>query len=129
MANSIQNGVYGSALSERDTSLSDKYFGGTETSDFGLDGSSTATTTDASIGIKASDYLGDSADDSSSTSDMFSGVSLGSIASAVKGVASIYDSYNKKQYQDKIFGMEEKRVARQTAKEDKAQAALESAWS
>lgn len=130
MSTAIQNDIYGSALgSGRDTSLSDKFFGGTETSDFGLDSNSTTVSTDTSTGIKASDYLKDSGDVTDNTSNMFSGVSLGSIGSAIKGVAAIYDSYNKKQYQDKIFGMEEKRVNRQIKKEDEAQAALNAAWS
>jgi len=123
--NSVQDGVYGNAIG-RDTSLSDKYFGMQE-QDFGLDASSNIASDSQSLGINAIDYLDDGSSDSS-ISDMFSGVSLGGIGSAVKGVAAVYDSYNKKQYQDKIFGMEEKRVARQVKKEDDAQAALNAAW-
>lgn len=44
---------------------------------------------------------------------------IGAIAGAAAG---IYDAYNKKKYQDKVFGMEEKRVTRETARQDKQQA-------
>lgn len=126
MPNSIQNDVYSKALG-RNTSLTDKFFTGDETTDFGLDGSS-QTIADTSNGIHATDYLGNS-ENTSSFTDMFDGVSLSGAASAIKGVAAIYDSYNKKQYQDKIFGMEEARVNREVAKQKKAQEGLEAAWS
>jgi len=47
---------------------------------------------------------------------------IGAIAGAAAG---IYDAYNKKKYQDKVFGMEEKRVARETERQDKQQGAYE----
>lgn len=58
--------------------------------------------------------------------------SSGNIGSTMQGIgaiagaaAGIYDARNKKKYQDKIFGMEEKRVARETARQDKQQAAYD----
>lgn len=126
---SQENSYYGNAMS-RNSSLIDKFFTGEETTDFGLneERNNLSVNTDGTFGIQAKDYFGDSTD-SNKTSDMLSGISLGGIGSAVKGVASIWEAYNKKEYQDKIFGMEEKRVARQTKKEDDAQAALNAAWS
>lgn len=47
---------------------------------------------------------------------------IGAIAGAAAG---IYDAYNKKKYQDKVFGMEEQRVARATQRQDKQQAAYD----
>ncbi|MDD2267467.1 hypothetical protein [Sulfuricurvum sp.] len=47
---------------------------------------------------------------------------IGAIASAAAGV---YDAYNKKKYQDKVFGMEEARVNRENARQDKQQLAYE----
>jgi len=47
---------------------------------------------------------------------------IGAIAGAAAG---IYDAHNKKKYQDKVFGMEEKRVARETERQDKQQANYE----
>lgn len=47
---------------------------------------------------------------------------IGSIAGAAAGM---YDAYNKKKYQDKVFGMEEKRVKRETERQDKQQAAYD----
>jgi hypothetical protein len=47
---------------------------------------------------------------------------IGAIAGAAAGM---YDAYNKKKYQDKVFGMEETRVARETARQDKQQAAYD----
>jgi hypothetical protein len=44
---------------------------------------------------------------------------IGAIAGAAAG---IYDAHNKKKYQDKVFAMEEKRVARETERQDKQQA-------
>jgi len=133
--NSVQNQTVSSALG-RDNRLSDKYFSGDESSDFGLNSTtSTSSSSDGStFGLNTSDYVGDTSSSSSSFLDTAFdtkniGSTLGGIGSAVKGIASIYDSYNNKEYKDKIFGMEEKRVARQTAKEDKAQAGLEAAWS
>lgn len=43
---------------------------------------------------------------------------IGAIAEAAAG---IYDAHNKKKYRDKVFGMEEKRVARETQRQDKQQ--------
>lgn len=60
------------------------------------------------------------------------GFSLGGVGSTMQGIGAIagaaagmYDAYNKKKYQDKVFGMEEKRVARETARQDKQQAAYD----
>jgi len=47
---------------------------------------------------------------------------IGAIASAAAG---IYDAHNKKKYQDKVFKMEEDRVNRANARQDKQQAAYE----
>jgi len=47
---------------------------------------------------------------------------IGAIATAA---ASVYDAYNKKEYQDKVFKMEEKRVKRETERQDKQQANYE----
>lgn len=47
---------------------------------------------------------------------------IGSIATAAAG---IYDAHNKKKYQDKVFGMEEKRVERETGRQDKQQVAYD----
>ena len=122
------NSYYGNAMS-RDSSLTDKFFTGEDNPDFGINSGNSTSPTDTTSGIKASDYLNDSgSNDSSALTDSLSKVTLGGLGSAVKGVASIWDAYNKKQYQDKVFGMEEKRVARQTKKEDDAQAGLNAAW-
>lgn len=43
---------------------------------------------------------------------------IGSIASAAAG---IYNAYNQKKYQDKLFKMEETRVKRETARQDQQQ--------
>jgi hypothetical protein len=50
------------------------------------------------------------------------GGTLSGIGEIAKAGAMVYDAYNKKKYQDKVFGMEEKRVARETARQDKQQA-------
>ena len=62
-------------------------------------------------------------------STMFDGKNIGGtmqgrgqIATAAAG---IYDAYNKKEYQDKMFGMEEARVKRATERQDKQQANYE----
>lgn len=47
---------------------------------------------------------------------------IGAIAGAAAG---IYDAYNKKKYQDKVFKMEENRVNREIARQDKQQANYE----
>lgn len=44
---------------------------------------------------------------------------IGSIAQAAAG---IYDTHNRKSYQDKVFSMEESRINREKAKQDKQQA-------
>lgn len=60
------------------------------------------------------------------------GFTLGSVGSTMQGIGAIagaaagmYDAYNKRKYQDKVFGMEEQRVARATARQDKQQAAYD----
>lgn len=62
-------------------------------------------------------------------SDMFSKGNIGSTLQgigAIAGVAaSIYDSHNRQKYQDKVFKMEEDRVDRAKARQDKQQAAYE----
>lgn len=130
--NAVQNKTLSSALG-RDTSLSDKYFGGDE-SDFGINTTSSTSSSDGStFGINASEYVGDTTSSSTFLDTAFDskniGSTLGGIGSAIKGVASIYDSYNNKEYKDKIYKLEEDRVNRQVTKEAKAQAALEAAWS
>ena len=131
--NTVQNKTVSSALG-RDTSLSDKYFSGDE-SDFGINTTSSTSSSDGStLGINASDYIEDTSSSSSSFLDTAFdskniGSTLGGIGSAIKGIASIYDSYNNKEYKDKIYKLEEDRVNRQVTKEAKAQAALEAAWS
>lgn len=50
------------------------------------------------------------------------GSTLQGIGALAGAAAGIYDAYNKKKYQDKVFGMEEQRVARATARQDKQQA-------
>lgn len=132
MPNAIQTDIYSKALG-RDASLTDKFFTSDGPTDFGLSSNSTLpANSDGTFGIKASDYVGGTTDTSWSDTAFDSnniGSTLGGIGSAIKGVAGIYDSYNKKQYQDKIFGMEEARVNREVAKQKKAQEGLEAAWS
>lgn len=53
---------------------------------------------------------------------------LGGTAALAKGIGSIWDAYNKKEYQDEMVGMEKARVAREVDKQKKAQAALDKAW-
>ena len=66
---------------------------------------------------------------SKTSSGMFSGDNIGStmqgIGSIATAAAGIYDAHNKKKYQDKVFGMEEQRVARATERQDKQQAAYD----
>lgn len=130
--NAVQNKTLSSALG-RDTSLSDQYFGGDE-SDFGINTTSSTSSSDGpAFGINASDYVEGTTSSPSFLDTAFDskniGSTLGGIGSAIKGVASIYDSYNNKEYKDKIYKLEEDRVNRQVVKEAKAQAALEAAWS
>lgn len=132
MANAIQNKITQDALG-RSNSLSDKYFSGDSTSDFGLGQDTTSAADTGTYGINASDYVADSQTspsflDKAFNSDNF-GVTLGGVGAAIKGVASIYDSYNNKEYKDKIYNLEKNRVDREVAKQEKAQAALEAAWS
>jgi hypothetical protein len=53
------------------------------------------------------------------------GGTLSGIGEIAKAGAAIYDAHNKKKYQDKVFGMEEKRVERETERQDKQQANYE----
>lgn len=55
-------------------------------------------------------------------------VDLGGAAALAKGIGSIWDAYNKKEYQKEIVGMEKERVAREVDKQKKAQSAFDSAW-
>lgn len=61
--------------------------------------------------------------------NMFSADKLGStmqgIGAIAQAAAGIYDMHNKKEYQDKVFSMEEKRVNRANERQDKQQAAYE----
>lgn len=56
------------------------------------------------------------------------GLDLGGLGAITKGIGSIWDAYNKKEYQDEMVGMEKARVAREVDKQKKAQAALDKAW-
>lgn len=53
------------------------------------------------------------------------GGTMQGVAAVASAAAGIYDAYNKKKYQDKVFGMEEKRVARETQRQDKQQASYD----
>jgi len=61
--------------------------------------------------------------------DMFSAGNIGSTLQGGAAIASIaagvYDTHNRKKYQDKVFKMEEERVNRANARQDKQQAAYE----
>lgn len=61
--------------------------------------------------------------------DAFSSENIGGTMQGIGVVAGsaaeIYDAYNKKKYQDKVFGMEEKRVARETDRQDRQQASYD----
>lgn len=61
--------------------------------------------------------------------DAFSGDKIGSTMQGIGAVASaaagVYDTYNKKKYQDKVFGMEEARVSRETDRQDRQQASYD----
>lgn len=57
------------------------------------------------------------------------GFNLGGVGTTIQGIGAVaqaaagfYDAHNKKKYQDKVFGMEEARVARETTRQDKQQA-------
>jgi hypothetical protein len=63
---------------------------------------------------------------SSSKSDWFDLKNIGSIA---QGVGSIWDAYASSQYKKDIVEMEKDRVAREVAKQDKAQKSFDSVWS
>lgn len=53
------------------------------------------------------------------------GSTLGGIGTAVSGAAAIYNAYQTKQYQDKLFKMEKERVDRANERQAKAQANYE----
>lgn len=129
--NELQKQITSDAIG-RDTKMSDLYFSGDE-SDFGLGGTSSTSSADGStFGITASDYVSDTPSSTSFLDTAFDskniGGTLSGIGSAIKGIASIYDSYNNKEYKDKIYKLEKDRVDREVAKQEKAQAGLEAAW-
>lgn len=53
------------------------------------------------------------------------GSTLQGISAIAGAAAGIYDAYNKKKYQDKVFKMEENRVNREVARQDKQQSAYD----
>jgi len=132
MGTLVQNKITTDALG-RNNALSDKYFSGDSTSDFGVDSTPSTSNNNSDFGISASDYVDNTPTSSSFLDTAFDskniGSTLGGVGSAIKGVASIYDSYNNKEYKDKIYKLEEDRVNREIAKQTKAQAGLEAAWS
>lgn len=77
---------------------------------------------DSGLGSSSSSFL-----DKAFSGDNI-GSSLGGIGIITKGVGSIWDAYNKKEYQDEMVSMEKARVAREVDKQTKAQAALDKAW-
>lgn len=50
------------------------------------------------------------------------GTTIQGIAAVAQAAAGFYDAHNRKNYQDKVFKMEEDRVARATQRQDKRQA-------
>ena len=83
----------------------------------------------------ASDFLGKafSTGDKNGITSSDVGKSTGSwdlkgMGSIAQGIGSIWDAYNKKEYQDEMVGMEKARVAREVDKQTKAQKAFDSAW-
>ena len=59
------------------------------------------------------------------------GSTLGGIGTGISGAAAIYNAYQTKQYQDKLFKMEKERVDRANERQAKAQAAYDNSkgWS
>lgn len=53
------------------------------------------------------------------------GSTIQGAAAIAQTAASIYDAHNRKSYQDKVFKMEENRIAREQAKQDRQQAAYD----
>lgn len=96
--------------------------------DFGLEKSS---------GNLQNDYFGENVSNIDTTNTLadkpffdfdLGNMDLKGMGSIAQGIGSIWDAYNKKEYQDEMVGMEKARVAREVDKQTKAQAALDKAW-
>lgn len=127
MSTNVQSSVFKNAGIKRGVPFADDY-DPLAKEDFGLEQSSGNFTNDYFneniSSIDATDTLTNKPLFDFDLGDM----DLKGMGSIAQGIGSIWDAYNKKEYQDEIVKMEKERVNREVAKQAKAQSAFDAAW-
>ena len=125
MSTNVQSSVFKNAGVKRNNKLIDTY----TNEDFNLE-EPLGDELDANIFVDTP--LADSASSSLGDKNFFDfdlgDMDLKGMGSIAQGIGSIWDAYNKKEYQDEIVKMEKDRVNREVAKQAKAQSAFDAAW-
>lgn len=129
MANAVQDSIFQNAgIKRKGTSYLDLY---ENKEDFNIENALSADEVNTAFNNK---FFGTDEGIAPSVADTplfdfdIGDIDLGGAAAIAKGIGSIWDAYNKKQYQEEIVDMEKERVAREVDKQKKAQSAFDSAW-
>ena len=124
MSDTVQSSVFKNAGIKRNNKLIDTY----TNEDFNIE--HIGDEVDGSMFVDT--HLADSVNSSLGDKNFFDfdlgDMDLKGMGSIAQGIGSIWDAYNKKEYQDEIVKMEKDRVNREVAKQAKAQNAFDAAW-